>query len=461
MSITLDGQPELSIHPLDLTTEPSGQSGAQYCIGLIQSADSQLLAHPNIGDMVLGVPFMRNVYTVMAYKKPNANGTFTASVDEGIQPTLGLYGLTDATQALDEFHTVRVLNQPLDSGGQSPPPSAVSTGPSLSVGVKVLIGLVGAFALCLASFGIRCFFARRKWRKQGLAGSASASVSHMGDSETEQKFGYELTRRDSPRESVEEVTLGLPDTLRTLAPRADRGVSQYTVDSGRTYVEDLGLAGGMGEFGLTEKHYKAKMSATWRDTFIGPDGGDGGTPTTPDFPRHQHTPSELVSVPLLAHHAHHRRSDSVGSDLAEFGALGTGMSMGMAGIGTAARGSQIDPDIGLVHVRMRSDSSGQSALSTVLLRQAVAAALGASVGTNTDAEPPVGGEASGDGGNPGSGTGPPLRMAASWSSGRRAVVGPREPRPMSNASVSLSAATATNNNRAREEQSRDEEPPLS
>lgn len=443
MTITLDGQPELPIHPLDLTAEPSGQFGAQYCVGLIQSTQTQVLA--NIGDMVLGVPFMRNVYTVMAYETPNANGTFTTSVMGGIQPMLGLYGLTNATQALQEFHNVRVLNQPLDSGGQSTPTGDGSTG--LSVGVKILIGLVGAFALCIAAFGVRCFFARRKWRKQGLAGSASVSLSHMGDSDTEQKIGYELTRRDSPTGSIEEVPLGLPDTLRTLAfrsSRADRGVSQYTVDSGRTYVEDLGLGGGVGEFGLREQHSKTKMPATWRDTLVGSDAGDGdkygSTPTIPGFLTHRHRSSELVSVPLLVHHAQHRRSDSMGSDLAEFGAIGTGMSMGMAGIGTAARGSQIDADLGLVHVRMRSDSSEQSALSTVPLRQAIAG-----IGANTDINPTADGGASSGADAPAA---PPLRMAASWSSGRRAVVGPREPRPRSNASVSLSIATAANSNRA-------------
>ncbi|KAL4080545.1 aspartic peptidase domain-containing protein [Scleroderma citrinum] len=471
MSITLDGQPELPIHPLDLTTEPSGQSEAQYCIGLIQSDDSQLQSNSNFGDMVLGVPFMRNVYTVMAYEKPNANGTFTTSVDQGIQPMLGLFSLTNATQALDEFHAVRVLHQPLDPGGQSSTPSSTPPNSKLSIGVEVLLGLIGFFALCIASFGVRCFFVRRKWRKQGLSGSANASVSHLGDSETEQKIGYELTRRDSPTGSIEEVPLGLPDTLRTLAfgsSWGDRGVSQYTVDSGRTYVEDLGLIGGVGEFGLVEQHYKTKMPATWRDTFVGSDVGDGGghpgTPITPDFATHQHTSSELVSVPLLAYHGHHQRSDSGNSDLAEFGALGTGMSISMAGIGTAARGSQIDPDLGLVHARMRSDSSGQSLLSTVPLRQAVtvAAGAGADADINAGADSAVDEDVSGSAVTPGvtsTVVGPPLRLASSWSSGRRAVIGPRDPRPRSNVSISLSAATMTN--RAGGEQSRGEEMPLS
>ncbi|KAG6334244.1 hypothetical protein ID866_4850, partial [Astraeus odoratus] len=368
MTVTLDGQPELPIHPLDLTAEPSNQSGAQYCIGLIQSADSQLQSNSAIGDMVLGVPFMRNVYTVMAYENPSADGTFNTSVLSGIQPTLGLLGLTNATQAMEEFYTVRVLNQPLNPSS-TPTPSAADGGNSLSVGVEVLIGLVGFFALCVAAFGLRCFFARRKWRKHANAASVSSS---QPDSDGEQKVGYaayELTRRNSRSSSVEE-TPGLTDTLRTFAfePHKERGVSQYTVDSGRTYVDDPGV--GVGEFGVKEQDKLAAMSPrSWRDT-LGPDVIS--TPTSPEFPVYQHISRELASVPLLAHHNHHRRSNSDSSDLAEFGS--PFMSLGMAGIGTAARGSQIDPDLGSLHTRMRSDSSGLSALSTMPLRSAATAA---------------------------------------------------------------------------------------
>jgi hypothetical protein len=68
-------------------------------------------------------------------------------------------------------------------------------------------------------------------------------------------------------------------------------------------------------------------------------------------PGHQHTASELMSVPLLAH----RHSDSQMSDPAEFG---VGRFASMAGIGTAARGSIIDADIR--HSHSRSDSSGRN-----------------------------------------------------------------------------------------------------
>jgi hypothetical protein len=72
MTITLDNRPEIPLHPLDLTGEPSvGSAASTYCIGLIQAADVHLTRpDSDAGDMILGVPFLRNVYTVMAYDPP-------------------------------------------------------------------------------------------------------------------------------------------------------------------------------------------------------------------------------------------------------------------------------------------------------------------------------------------------------------------------------------------------------
>ena len=54
----------------------------------------------------------------MAYGIPDANGTFVNDSDldsakSAIHPWQGLLGLTDPTIVMREFHTVRVLNQPL------------------------------------------------------------------------------------------------------------------------------------------------------------------------------------------------------------------------------------------------------------------------------------------------------------------------------------------------------------
>ncbi|KAH7907100.1 aspartic peptidase domain-containing protein [Hygrophoropsis aurantiaca] len=376
MSITLDGQPEIPLHPLDLTVEPSGQSGAQYCIGLIQAADAALTPTSDIGDMILGVPFMRNVYTVMAYETPDASGAYNASVHNGIHPALGLLGLTNATQAMEDFHKVRVLQQPLD-GGQTQ--LSATDSKKMSVGIDVLIGLVGFFALCIGLFGLRCFLTRRQFNKRTAMGQR--------DGVADQKAAYQLTRRNS-RSSVDDIP---QYTLQTLAyhsyKREDKIVSQYTVDSARTRV---GVEHGDIEFGVRKKRrddadlpvfdlsdpWDPHNSISWRDTIVGTDAPQS-CPPSPEFPppelppKHARSPSELqgapasVSVPLLAHR--HTRSDSQNSygDLAEFGFVLDGPSM--AGIGTAARGSQIGA--GMRHSRAGSDdSTNRQSLSLSPLR---------------------------------------------------------------------------------------------
>lgn len=355
MTITLDGQPELPIHPLDLTSEPSGQHNSQYCIGLIQADDSQLTANSDIGDMVLGVPFMRNVYTVLAYEPP----PFNMSVYAGIRPTLGLMGLTNITQALDEFNNVRVLNQPL--GGAPPPQATFSSEPKMSVGLEVLIGLISFFALCVTLFGLKWFMTRRQWKKQGM-------IDTDGGKKGEGEYGvYQLTRRNSQSSDDAPVS-----TLRTLAyATRKQKVSQYTFDSNRTRVE----MDPVDEFGKWNVKYENSppsifdLSDPWdpyaanRDTIVGTDAPLPDTPTSPDFltTNHRRTSDEIscvpesTSIPLLTNQ-HRRRSGSQSSDsdVAEAG-------VGMAGVGTVARGSQIIT--GLHHNLSQSDSADRNSAS--------------------------------------------------------------------------------------------------
>ncbi|KAH7884929.1 aspartic peptidase domain-containing protein [Phlebopus sp. FC_14] len=371
MTITLDGQPELPIHPLDLTNEPSGQSDSQYCIGLIQSDDSQLTPTSDIGDMILGVPFMRNVYTVMAYEQPDANGVFDTSVHTGTHPTLGLLGLTNITQALDEFHTVRVLNQPLSGGQSQQSTSSSASEPKLSVGVVVLVALVGFFALCVLLFGLRCFLARRQWRKR------SAVAPREGEADARTGSGsYQLTRRHS-RASVDEADGNALRALTFSSSLRKEQISQYTVDTSQTRVEDPASDIGLRKYkngsapDLGDSDPWNPYSGEWRDTIVGTDAGDPPhSPLIhppPDLgnvhSNHQHTASELISVPLLSH----RHSDSENSDVAEYSQMPAVLTM--AGIGTAARGSVIDFD--RRHSRARSDSSGENARSMSPFRSVV------------------------------------------------------------------------------------------
>ncbi|KAJ3500470.1 hypothetical protein NMY22_g19252 [Coprinellus aureogranulatus] len=208
MTITLDDRTPIPLHPLDLTSPPETShspvsSSDAMCVGLLQAADAYLGRPNSIGDMILGVPFLRNVYSVMAYAAPKDDGTFERPWPEGatgeeevedpdtnsttpnptrpgnVMPRLGLMSMTDPTIALEEFKTVRVLNQPISNGTHSGGSANTSRdGGSgrhgLSVGIIVLIALVGFFAVCFALFALRWFLIRRKYGKGG-SGSVPAS----------------------------------------------------------------------------------------------------------------------------------------------------------------------------------------------------------------------------------------------------------------------------------------------
>ncbi|KAF8172718.1 acid protease [Pholiota molesta] len=297
LTVTLDDRPEIPIHPLDLTAEPPDSNQAQFCIGLIQPADAVLTSPTSaIGDMILGVPFLRNTYTVMAYTPPSSDGTFpplstttttsssnsnsnsVASDDDQppsrvatqITPQLGLLPLTDPTRALAEFNTVRVLNQPLSSGAAAPPNTGSNSntktvdvgGKKLSVGIVILIGLLSFFALCCALFGGRWLLFRRRYGRARKAGFGNGDSAEGLD----QKTVYMLARRTSRGAlgavplvggggAGDEETLTLTeDELRERRYRSymrkSGKLSESTVGSERTLAADPYAAPGEdGEFG--------------------------------------------------------------------------------------------------------------------------------------------------------------------------------------------------------------------
>ena len=265
--MTLDDRPEIPLHPLDLTAEPPTDPTAQFCIGLIQSADAEL-SQPgsSIGDMILGVPFMRNVYTVMAYTTPNANGSFPlvstdnqtdGGISQLIHPRLGLLSLTDPTTALQEFNTVRVLNQPISSS--SPTNNTGSNGNTktvdigghhLSIGILVLIGLFSFFGLCCILFCIRWFIGRGSYRH--------TSRNALPDDDglvMDKKLAYRLARRNS---SGVIATGDLSeDQLREMRFQAflrkeKRVLSDGTMDSDRTLAVEQEFKTGQAKQNLEE-----------------------------------------------------------------------------------------------------------------------------------------------------------------------------------------------------------------
>lgn len=182
------------------------EQGSNSCLGIIQAFPAGSTVN-ELADIVLGVPFLRSTYTVMAYDPPDQHGVFpnagsTPSLAAYIRPQLGLLGLTDPATALDEFHSVRVLNQPLDKDSQTAPSGVVksSSGHKISTGIAVLIGLLGFFALCVALFGARWAYGRRKYRLAAASAHGGGDAKHRGLADDDlvlQDVTLRLARRGS------------------------------------------------------------------------------------------------------------------------------------------------------------------------------------------------------------------------------------------------------------------------
>jgi len=231
----IDNRPEIPLHPLDLTADPPDDNRSEFCIGLIQVADKGLTQPgSSIGDMILGVPFLRNVYTVMAYGPPNANGSFPHhNLTTHINPRLGLMSLTNSSRALDEFNTVRVLNKPLTASNTTTNVNDTKTvnigGAKLSMGIAVLIGLMSFIGLCAVLFLVRYLLMRRCFRKSQTTGSES------GAGFMDQKAAYQLVK-EGTASGVGTLT---EDQLRQIRYDTYKRNTVSTASSGRTRVESL------------------------------------------------------------------------------------------------------------------------------------------------------------------------------------------------------------------------------
>jgi hypothetical protein len=281
MTITLQGYPEMPLHPLDLTTQSQTDSSSSNCVGLIQTDGGVMNTSPTVSDMILGVAFLRNVYTVLAYDEPDAHGEFPPNKNSAnLQPRVGLLSLTNASRAMEEFHNVRVLNQPLSAGNPSSPTSATSSR-KLSVGVDVLLALLSIILACVALFGLRWFYVRRQLRK-GLHRNASIS----------KPTGLMMTYSLAPNASTSSVDLapalspGLSiagNSARTMVGQGDAAVDEFGVpkhkdNNGGRMVSYLNLDPGDPD--------------GWRDTLVG---------STVDFPKFSsETPSALGSAMLMS-----------------------------------------------------------------------------------------------------------------------------------------------------------------
>lgn len=354
MTITLDDRPEIPLHPLDLTAEPSQDNQAEFCTGLIQTADSELSNPSNsLGDIILGVPFLRNVYTVMAYTPPDANGSFAPVNGSNltINPRLGLLSLTNPTIALEEFYTVRELNQPI-SGGNSSEGSAGGTsgnstinvgGEKLSVGIVVLIGILSFFGLCCLLFAARWFMLRRTYRKGNLS-STHGDVFEVEKSSTTTEM-FTLTKTISSTKD-ERGSMGFFKSdldvgeEKILSDSSDDGMSVAVVEDCRVITEVLGkgeeresMASGDNTLVQYQQKVDNRYSAQEPDHLH-----------SPLSPRISQTQQTLTSSDRhsLARHSSSPTPDHESESQEDFNEFWTedNVRTSMAGIGTASRTSK-------------------------------------------------------------------------------------------------------------------------
>jgi hypothetical protein len=333
MTISINGI-AIPLHPLDLTI---GQDiSSETCVGTIQAADDSL-SSARAGDMILGVPFLRNVYTVLAHDVPFANGSFdTQAVNNNetfqIRPRLGLMGLTNPSVALDEFHTVRVLGQPLSTSGSPNNGSNHSTSgaPGLSVGLKVLIGLVGVFLIAIFLFAVRFLWQRRKWKRSpdppispndvhlgqvqiGPTDSSGLIVGQMRDIELDehmsQRHSHSVYTTDTSRTRVEPDNYGeemLVDEFGLVyfgTPGKDKKGRNSTTSRSFSSFPDQATMVGMGIGNPDEARLSQRFGfAAFPQPSPGLSGMEGSNRRRSDQPSaHSRIPSGLnPSEPLLA-----------------------------------------------------------------------------------------------------------------------------------------------------------------
>ena len=288
MTITLDGYPEIPLHPLDLSTQSQVDPSSSTCVGLIQTDGGLMDTSPTVSDMILGVAFLRNVYTVMAYDAPNAHGVFPANNDSAnLQPRVGLLSLTNATRAMQEFNNVRVLNEPLSSGNSSSPTSGQASGSrsgKLSIGVDVLLALVGIIVACVALFGLRWFHVRRRLR-QGLRTNATDNKPAGASTAYSLAHNASFSSMDLAPDMSSSLSIAR-DSARTVVNQDDSAFDEFGQrkpkgknggDNGERVVSFLNLDPG--------------DPSGWRDTLVG---------STVDFPKLSSEPASALEAVMLA-----------------------------------------------------------------------------------------------------------------------------------------------------------------
>lgn len=212
LTITLgtEGVP-IPLHPLDMSSYINNDrnSNPTTCLGSLQA--NALLGNMNSpGDIVLGIPFLRNVYAIHSLATTSQATPPTGVNTDGStsMPRLGLIPLTDINLAITEFENVRLHNLAPDGTRNSLVTDPDSARRSMGMLGKIMLGLGVFVAVCVVLFGARWFVLDRRFKQRRRAGEPSEEGMPM--SERARSIVRRVTRRDRD-EAVSEF--GVPENI--------------------------------------------------------------------------------------------------------------------------------------------------------------------------------------------------------------------------------------------------------
>ncbi|KAG8804886.1 hypothetical protein FRC17_005850, partial [Serendipita sp. 399] len=206
ITITLSTGSPIPIHPLDMSSYINNDraSNPATCVGSLQAND--LLGNRNSpADIVLGAPFLRNVYTIHALESPNEPGQGGTSTD-GPVPRIGLIPVTDIPLALHEFDNVRNLGLAPDGSRSQTGVDPEDTKRSMGMLGKIMLGLGLFAALCILLFGIRWVVLSRRMKARQRRGLPSEEGFPMRE-------WAETIKRRVTRRGAEITEFGVPEGI--------------------------------------------------------------------------------------------------------------------------------------------------------------------------------------------------------------------------------------------------------
>lgn len=182
---------------------------------------------------------MRNVYTVLSYNARTAKAYPNLTIPENI-PAVALLSITNITEALDDFDTVRVQHQPLSSNSTSPTPGT-STAPGNGGGkhglgrLWALVGVILGVTLVIIVLVIRWLVRRRRTIRRIAVATGSSSVDKSGDVESPGSIALTTlaASRDTP---MDDIPIELAMDENTLRSKIWTDRHKYSRYSGASFL---------------------------------------------------------------------------------------------------------------------------------------------------------------------------------------------------------------------------------